>query len=377
MGKLRKMAFSIILGAAALSAVYLYFPPQTRSSSISVQAVYDPARIGELNMVKALIEATPLVGNTYEIVEKPNAQFKDLKLDKDKSYIIITAGQFGINFLKSASPLQSAKVLLCAHQWFDDMKNLHDIYLTMPHHAIDERIRKWAKKQKIELIPTQGALHIMSVKSLDGQDTSSVHLSDAKIGLLLGGDAEMPNGVDWRLFSVENARKLANEISELIKKTGYKVLITNSPRTGAFINATTRNPKAHKDGEIDKVSKAFLDELTKSGLKEREDFEFHDFQFGAPSALKAILAVIYKNKGFMIVPGESTSSTSEITSILPTTIYINDAMNHIHEAYLTELTNNRVADLWPNIPSPNQMNVYVLPKSQAIKVIEKIHTTPH
>ncbi len=390
MSKLSKFVLSIIFGVAGLWATYGYFTSKTNDSAVSMYAVFDQSKVGEASMVGAVSQALPLVCDTFAFVTRNETQFKDLKphldLDKAGTIIMITAGQFGVNFLKSMIPLKKVKVLLCAHQWFDAMASLHDIYLTMPNHAINGKIRDWAKQQKIELIPTQGVLHTMSVKSLNGQDPAIIHLTEAKVGLILGGDAEMLDGKNWQLFSPENAKKLATEVATLIKQTGYKFLITNGPRTGAFINLTTRDPNAHKsstkegsaDGSaVDKVSKAFLDELTKVGLKEGEDFEFYDFQFGTPSALKAILAIIYKNKGFMIVPGESTSTISEITAIMPTVIYRNDAMNDVHEAYLADLTRNKVAVLWPNIPSAQQVNVYAPLKPQAITVLQRMLNTSH
>jgi hypothetical protein len=191
----------------------------------------------------------------------------------------------------------------------------------------------------------------------------------------------MPDGKTWRFFNAENANKLAVEVAELVKKTGHKILITNGPRTGAFLNATKRNPIAHKNGEIDRISKAFLNKLTKAGLKKGKHFEFYDFQLGTTSAIKAIMAIVCKNKGFMIIPGDSTSSISETIAIMPTVIYRNDSMNEVHEAYLTDLLNNKLATLWPNIPAEQQMETYVPPEVQAIQVVQKllclINTCPH
>ncbi len=188
----------------------------------------------------------------------------------------------------------------------------------------------------------------------------------------MGGDAEMSNGKDWQLFSIENARKLAKEIAAFIKKTGYKILITNGPRTGSFINLTIKDSSAHRGGELDKVSSAFLDELHHAGLQKGQHFEFFDFQFGQPSALKAIMAVVLKNKGFMVVPGESTSSISEIMAVIPAVIYENDALNPMHKVFVDKVIQNNMAILWPNLPDQNLMEAYVPPHSQAISVIKKL-----
>ncbi len=195
---------------------------------------------------------------------------------------------------------------------------------------------------------------------------------DAKVGLILGGDAEMPNGKDWRLFSEESAKTFAIQICKYLKETGHKILITNGPRTGAFVDVNNRDPNSHKNGEIDRISKAFLDELDKAGFKQGEHFEFYDFQFGKPSALKAITAVVYKNKGFMIVPGESTSSISETISIMPIVIYKVDSMNYTHMNYLNDLLSSQNALIWPNVPTEQQLQNYTPPEPQTLAVVKSL-----
>jgi hypothetical protein len=368
MGK--KSAIAIALCLAAL--VFFFRPPHNSNfSPIKIYAVYDQSKVGETAMVNATIDALKSVCPTAEFTSKPNAKLNDLKLDTSQS-IIITAGQFGIELVQSKEVPNTVKILLCTHQWFDAMKNLHDVFIAIPEHAVNADVQKVAQEQNLTLIPTQGVLHTMSVQALAGQDISAIHLNDAKVGLVLGGDAEMPNGKDWQLFSENNARKLAKEIATFIKKTGYKILITNGPRTGSFINPTTKDANAHRKGELDKVSAAFLEELHLAGLQKGQDFEFFDFQFGQPSALKAIMAVVVKNKGFMIVPGESTSSISEIMAVMPAAIYENDAMNSTHKIFIDKAISNKTAILWPNLPDQKLMEAYVPPQPQAAVVVKKL-----
>ncbi len=338
----------------------VFLSPCFASSSLSVYAVYDESRAGEVAMVTAVINKIALTHPTAQITKKPNANFHDLDL-ADPS-VIITAGQFGINFIKSSTIPTHVKVLLCIHQWFDAMNDLHDVYITMPEHAIDETIQDTAKANNLTLLRTVGVLHTMSAEALADENTSAIHLTDAKVGLILGGDAEMPNGKDWQLFSVENARKLANEIITFQKKTGYKILITNGPRTG-------RSPTAHKNGELDQVSSVFLEELREAGLKKDEDFQFFDFQSGQPSALKAVMKVVLNNKGIMIVPGESTSSISEIMAVMPAVIYENGAMNSTHHVFMNQVIQKNAAVLWPIVPAAELMETYVPLPSQAVNVV--------
>jgi hypothetical protein len=329
------------------------------SSSPNVCAVYDESRAGEVAMVTAVINEIALTHPTAQITKKPNANFHDLDLI-DQS-VIITAGQFGISFIKSGTIPIHVKVLLCTHQWFDAMNDLHDIYITMPEHVIDETIRNVACTQHLTLLPTQGVLHTMSAEALADENTSAIRLTDAKIGLILGGDAETPEG-GWKVFSVENAQRLANEIITFQKNTGYKILITNGPRTG-------RSATAHKTEEFDVISAAFLSVLHEAGLREGTDFEFFNFQFGKPSALKAVMKVVLNNKGFMIVPGESTSSISEIMAVMPASIYEHDAMNEQHKAFVEKLTRSHAVVLWPLVSAPALMESYVPLPSHAVNVV--------
>lgn len=337
----------------------VFLSPCLASSSLNVYAVYDESRAGEVAMVTAIINEIALTHPTAKITKKPNAKFHDLDL-ADPS-VIITAGQFGISFIKSSTIPTHVKVLLCTHQWFDAMNDLHDVYITMPEHAIDETIQDTAKANNLTLLRTVGVLHTMSAQALAGENTSAIHLTDAKVGLILGGDAETPEG-GWKVFSVENAQRLANEIITFQKKTGYKILITNGPRTG-------RSATAHKTEELDVISAAFLQELEREGLVNGTDFEFFNFQFGQPSALKAVMKIVLNNKGFMIVPGESTSSISEIMVVMPAVIYENDAMNSIHHAFMNQVIQNNAAILWPGVPDPALMEAYVPLPSQAVNVV--------
>lgn len=325
----------------------------------TIYAIYDKNKVGEMAMISAIAKEIKISHPEICVVEKPNAKIQDLDL-KDVSSIV-TAGQFGIALVNSSIP-QHVKALLCVHQWFDAMKTLHNISIAIPKHTIDENVQRIAQQNHLALIPTVGVLHTMAGDVLEKEDVSSIRLCSAKVGIVLGGDAELPNG-SWKVFSVRNVKKLAEEIAEFQKQTGFKLLITNSPRTG-------RSLSAHRNGKIDFVSKAFLKVLKDKGLEKGKDFEFFDFQFGKPSRLKAIIKTVWKNKGFMVVPGESTSSISEVLAVMPATIYRNDAMNPSHEIFVDQLINQHIAQLWPMTPSQEFMESYKAPERQEVAVVK-------
>jgi len=358
----KKFTLFLVFAATVLSGFYWYINFKNLSSTVSVYAVFDQSKAGEANIIGAIYQALPKVCDAWSFVTMtPQHIESSLAQDKAGTRVIITAGQFGVDFLKSSTLLKRVKVLLCTHQWFDDMNNLRDIFIAIPEHVIDANVQKIAKQQNLTLIPTQGVLHTMSAQALAGENTSTIHLTDAKVGVILGGDAETPEG-GWKVFSVENAQRLANEIITFQKKTGYKILITNGPRTG-------RSATAHKTEELDVISAAFLQELEREGLVNGTDFEFFNFQFGQPSALKAVMKIVLNNKGFMIVPGESTSSISEIMAVMPAVIYENDAMNSIHHAFMNQVIHSNAAVLWPRVPDPALMDAYVPLPSQAVNVV--------
>jgi len=331
---------------------------------LKVYAAYDPTKVGEVAMVSAVTNQIMKAQPTAQIDNRPNAKFSDLDLTEQS--VIVTVGQFGINLLQSQIIPAHVKVLLCTHQWFGAMNELRDIYITMPEHAINEIIQNIAIVNNLTLIPTQGVLHTMSKEALAAEDTSAISLHDAKVGVILGGDAETPEG-GWKNFTADNARDLADQLVNFQKQTGLKILITNGPRTG-------RSPTAHRAGESDEISEGFLNALQQAGLRQGEDFEFFDFQFAQPgqpslSALKAIVKTVLGNKGFMIVPGESTSSISEIRTVMPIAIYTNSAMNETHQEFVDQLVQSNLATLWPTAPEATES--YILPPRQEIAVVEK------
>lgn len=337
-----------------------------------VYIVYDQSRLGEKEMVCAAMKAMKVARPKSEITEIPNAKFSDINFEDSVHCILITAGQFGIDLIRSQKIPNRMKVLLCVHQWFDGIKTINNIHIALPNHVINEEIERTAKEQGISIITTTGVLHVMSLEELEKQDTSAIRMTDAKVGLVLAGNAEMPNGKDWKMFDAENARNFAKEVAQFYKKNGHKILITNGPRTGAHLHDLKKDPNAHKNGMLDQVSKSFLDQLALEGLKKDKDFEFFDFQFGKPSQLKPIMAIIKKNNGFMITPGESTSSISEITSVLPAVIYENSAMNDVHKLFVSELTKKKLVNIWPDLPGQKTLESYQPIKSEAHKVIREL-----
>ncbi len=354
-------AFVFLVAISFLSASFASDLP------LKVYAAYDSSKVGEAAMVNAVVNEIKTSRPYAQIMDMPNASLNNLDLAEQST--IVTAGQFGIDLIKSGSIPAHVKVLLCTHQWFDVMSDLHNIYITMPEHAIDEAIKSIAVTNHLTIIPTLGVLHTMHKETLDAEDTSVIHLRDAKVGVILGGDAEMPDG-SWKVFSIENARNLAEEVAEFQKVTGCALLITNGPRTG-------KSPTAHRNGELDLVSSAFLTVLQAKGLKKGEAFEFFDFQFGQQpnqkpsSALKAIIKVILDNKGFMIVPGESTTSISEMLAIMPAAIYKNDAMNATHERYVDQLVQSNIVASWPEATDQALMR-YTPPPRQEIAVVSAL-----
>ena len=59
---------------------------------------------------------------------------------------------------------------------------------------------------------------------------------------------------------------------------------------------------------------------------------------------------------------------SESIAIMPTIVCKVDSMNAVHESYLNDLDNSKLAILWPNIPDESKSSSYVAPESQALSV---------
>jgi hypothetical protein len=90
----------------------------------------------------------------------------------------------------------------------------------------------------------------------------------------------------------------------------------------------------HRDGKIDFVTQTFMKELG-TGLSQKQ-VQLFNFQFGQASPYKAVLSILHKTKGDLILPGESVSMISESVDELAGQVIVYDtpSMNPAHQAYV-------------------------------------------
>jgi hypothetical protein len=97
------------------------------------------------------------------------------------------------------------------------------------------------------------------------------------------------------------------------------------------------NKAVHREGVKDPVTLAFMDELSKNNISQKQ-YSLFDFQFGSKNQdMDLILGAIRGTNSEIMVPGESTSSISESIDVLPAgavTVYDNSAMNKVHQAHV-------------------------------------------
>lgn len=258
----------------------------------------------------------------------------------ETTYIILTAGKLGVDLEPFITDIKSnAKApihaLWSAHQYFDGLENALEAFDTviLPEHLNFDKLPQAIQdaKEKGELTLVTGVPHhindaVVAEEKLNLDDEIIIPEAKSYTGVVLGGDAENPDG-SWLKFNEENVRQFAARLATLPQEDGNLLLITNGPRTGKACtpnrSATYRDPLVVIDGQepldpealasLDKVSKAFIEALHEQGV---HNYRFWDFRAGK-SAYMPILATISENlDNVLYLGGESTSMLSESMAVL-------------------------------------------------------------
>ncbi|WP_145925166.1 hypothetical protein [Bordetella sp. H567] len=151
------------------------------------------------------------------------------------------------------------------------------------------------------------------------------------VTILLGGDVvdsdEATHTQTVRRLSADDARKQARHIAELelAGRDRCRFVIVSSPRTGKFApDGTEATPNPHRTGTRDDVTRAF--EETLRGYPNAQ-VDVYDFQYGETSAYRPLLHAYQQapgHTGRIHVAGDSVSMISEVASLLPGTMVVNE-----------------------------------------------------
>lgn len=323
----------------------------SRAQEVEVYLFINPDNVGDKNQILGINkELNNILSNkcvSKEINVSAQSQLNDViihirnNINSSKLSVVITSGDYGINII-NALPI-SANLITChsSHQLTPNHEKIIDIakIIALPKHSINDEFRRKIENSKTQLIETVGVSHNLSREELEVEAAKIKDLipSNGKyIAVILGGDAPTPKG-EMLYYTKDSAIKLGDFLSKKIKEEDLCLLILNGPRTGKHNPRTGEvNQEAHRNGNIDYVTKAFVEALESNGLKEGKSFILFDFQFGQSSYYKPVLGTILLNKGKILVPGESTSMISESIDNLPcaVTIYLHEAMNEVHRAHV-------------------------------------------
>lgn len=201
----------------------------------------------------------------------------------------------------------------------------------VPHNLtqveIDSEFRKWSRKDSLHPIT-------MTQKK--------------KILLFLGGDAPMPDG-NVLCYTEEEAKNLANYVTQITKEYNYFIYSTNNGRVGSFDIKTGEKNKFIHHGNLDiskptdHVSQTFISQLKENGLIEGIDFYFSDYRsIESGKTISAYKALFGLKPDIAMFPGESTSGISEgVDFIEKVIVYLVNSMNRFHYCSLKALSEVR------------------------------------
>lgn len=331
----------------------------TLAYATEIIAALNEGRAGEqshvIGMMHALVQKDPhlkfmqITHNNIELLEPKIVTLKE----NSEPLILLASGEAGINFLEKAHQLTQRldfnNGVYChsSHMILQNHQNLFGFvqFIVLPEYAVSadftERLEHYNAHHhtNTQLVLTNGVPHPVNAEKIANEHHAYIKkfkwLRDTKhvILLYLGGDAPDESG-QMKFYSSEEACQTAHHIALQAQMLEAKVMVFNGPRTGAFDPLTSQKREfAHKNGDIDPVTRAAMEVFKKMGIS--ENVQLYNFEFGTPSLYLAALGFLKNLKGIdytCYLPGESSSVITETNDVLlgSTIIVTNSAMNPIH-----------------------------------------------
>lgn len=279
-------------------------------------ALFDKDFLGDKNQSTAVAQALIKLTESSEakVIELDEADLSEQKISElTNNHIVIAAGAHGlaaIAKIKSASHSTKPVTILTAHQYLGELNTLPighfpDI-IGLPTQTLEEKQKTYLEKNTL-FISLTGVPHNVTTQSIEEDVKAFKNPPDLKdktpVGIILGGDAPDHKTGGKKFFTPEDASKRAGFIIQDLKTLGLLkketvLLITNGPRTGQH-NYTTGEeitPNPHRTSQLDEVTKAFLNELTKLEILDSQ-INLFNFNYQPPSAYKPILKWVSEKKG--------------------------------------------------------------------------------
>lgn len=350
--------WAIFAAAIFLSGLGYYLLPSKESDTL-LYLIYDSSRAGEKNQVLGVANALKrdLPTNTLQLefdLKKKDEFLTDvrsnIKHGSNKKGIVIAAEVESINILRELGAQNNLVISHSSHQWTKDHARLKDVadVVALPRYVVSAEAKDSIESPHTMLVQMTGVPHNLSKDSIHEAyqySKNSIPNSDKYVGVILGGDAETPDK-QMKYYMSEEAIRLANYLVPIIKEKKAHLLILNGPRTGKHEPLSGKLIEtSHRNGQLDAVTRAFIQTLKSEGLNQGQDFTLFDFQFGKASAYPAVLGALAATQSPLYVAGESTSMVSESADCLPGLViaYTNGAMNNNHVMHvLSELSAGRI-----------------------------------
>jgi mitochondrial fission protein ELM1 len=296
---------------------------------------------------------------------------KDLQTQK---VIVVGAGEGGIDGIEKLPQNPQLITCLTSHMFLDRYTNLERVsFIALPAHDFTATNKKFGKR----LITTVGVAHNRNAKMADStfqKYKSELPQADAYLGVVLGGDAPVPPPAkDMKLFTTNDAKRLANYVIQQAKHTNACVLVLNGPRTGKHTPDKEEIPTAHRDGHLDAVTAHFKESLLSQLPADK--VKVFDFQFNEKppyNAFDLALGAARATHSQIFIPAESTSMASEAIDTMPQNgviLYENTAMNEVHYAHMnSELNAGRASILkdYKDVISPITDTSEAKPSASAV-----------
>ncbi len=279
--------------------------------------------------------------------------------------IFISSGTYGIEAFHQLKERRTKGIFVyVSHQILEDdttltssLKSLANVatLIVLPHHIFEgndpraEDLKKTLSASHTTLLEITGVAHNVQKEELSQEANiyqDKLRLAQKYMLVVLGGDVQNQDGKTWTYYTPQDAQKLATYVvSKMEQDKDLCVLVTNGPRTGKFDPSTTHEAEFHKKGApLDPVTKAFMDAIPSHN---KNQLYLFNFEKGETSLFKALLGLTSKSKGYVLIPGESTSMISQAIDNMPcgsVILYMHKAMQQIHTNHLNdELQQGRAA----------------------------------
>lgn len=325
--------------------------------SMKIYLLTNPAFVGDNNQLLGIQYAIQTHFNDEPCVFHlmKEADFKvDLLTQGD---VVFVSGSHGLLLTQVIKQNNSThQVFWSGHQYFAELRSIEHLpdLVALPQTALSDD-QKRSLEEKTHLMITSGVAHCVHETTVEKDHTQfkgvlpDLLMFPQQVGIILAGDAPEPTG-QMKYFTEEDAREQACQISRYLITRGYDqedtaIMITNGPRTGKYSSDTgsVLSPDPHRSGQMDSVSKAFIEIFAKT-IHYSKLFVY-DFQFAAlinsPSAYKPMIKQVTDSEsGLWFVPSESTSMVTESSFLLEkgkqVVIYHPSSENSVHLAHVTE-----------------------------------------